>query len=216
MNWYLHVLKNYAVFRGRARRTEYWMYVLINMIFACVAVMLDNLLGIAIKNVGYGPIYIVYVLAIIIPSLSVGVRRLHDIGKSGSMMFLSFIPVIGAIWLWVLFMTDSKPGENEYGPNPKENQADSSKVIDLTNDSLIIFVAVWLLVSRLFWSLLHLINNQYYPAKGFIFAHNLIWAIIPVSLAFAVKNKVMKITFIILGVIYFLYDIFEAIMQFAK
>ena len=120
MNWYLAVLKNYAGFSGRARRKEYWMFVLFNMIFAIVAMILDNVLGIAMEGVGYGPIYGLYLLAIIIPSLAVAVRRLHDVGKSGWMILISLIPIVGAIWLLVLMVTDSNPGENEYGHNPKE------------------------------------------------------------------------------------------------
>ena len=120
MNWYLKVLKQYTDFSGRARRKEYWMFVLFNMIFAIVAMILDNILGIAMEGIGYGPIYGLYLLAMIIPSLAVGVRRLHDVGKSGWMMFIALIPLIGAIWLLVLMVTDSNPGENEYGHNPKE------------------------------------------------------------------------------------------------
>ena len=120
MNWYLKVMKQYADFKGRARRKEYWMFVLFNMIFAIVAIILDNMLGIAMKSIGYGPIYGIYLLAIIVPSLAVGVRRLHDIGKSGWMMFIALIPLVGGIWLIVLLATDGKPGSNEYGPNPKE------------------------------------------------------------------------------------------------
>jgi len=120
MNWYLKVLKQYADFNGRARRKEYWMFFLFNMIFAIIAMVLDNLLGIAMKGIGYGPLYGLYLLAIIIPSIAVGVRRLHDIGKSGWMMLISLIPLIGGIWLLVLFVTDGNPGENEYGANPKE------------------------------------------------------------------------------------------------
>lgn len=120
MNWYLAVLKNYAGFSGRARRKEYWMFVLFNMIFGIIAMILDNVLGIAMEGIGYGPIYGLYLLAIIIPSIAVGVRRLHDVGKSGWMMLITFIPLIGAIWLLVLFVTDGNPDENQYGANPKE------------------------------------------------------------------------------------------------
>jgi len=98
MNWYLKVLKNYAVFRGRARRKEYWMFVLFNIIFSIVAMILDNVFGTAIEDIGYGLIYILYVLAILIPGLAVAVRRLHDVGKSGWMIFISLIPLIGTIW----------------------------------------------------------------------------------------------------------------------
>jgi len=120
MNWYLAVLKNYAGFSGRARRKEYWMFVLFNIIFAIAAMILDNIFGIAMKGVGYGPIYGLYLLAVIIPGLAVAVRRLHDVGKSGWMILISLIPIVGAIWLLILMVRDSNPGENKYGPNPKE------------------------------------------------------------------------------------------------
>ena len=120
MNWYLQVLKQYADFSGRARRKEYWMFVLFNMIFAIVAMILDNILGIAIDGVGYGPLYGLYALAVLIPGLAVSVRRLHDVGKSGWMILIALIPLIGSIWLLVLMVTDSNPGENQYGQNPKE------------------------------------------------------------------------------------------------
>lgn len=120
MKWWLTCMKKYVVFSGRARRKEYWMFVLFNVIFAIVAMILDNVLGIAIEGVGYGPLYGLYLLAMIIPSLAVAVRRLHDVGKSGWMILISLIPIIGAIWLLVLMVTDGNPGENQYGPNPKE------------------------------------------------------------------------------------------------
>jgi len=94
MNWYLKVLKQYADFSGRARRKEYWMFVLFNMIFAIVAMILDFVLGIAI---GYSPLYVLYALAMLIPGLAVAVRRLHDVGKSGWMTLIAFIPLIGSI-----------------------------------------------------------------------------------------------------------------------
>ena len=120
MNYYLKVLQNYATFSGRARRSEYWYFVLFNMIFAIVAVVLDNVIGTAIEGVGYGPIYGLYVLAVFLPGLAVAVRRLHDVGKSGWMFFIVLIPLIGAIWLLVLFCTDSQQGTNKWGANPKE------------------------------------------------------------------------------------------------
>jgi uncharacterized membrane protein YhaH (DUF805 family) len=119
MNWYLEVMKKYAVFSGRARRKEYWFFILFNMIFAIVAMIVDNVLGIAIEGLGYGPIYILYGLAILLPNLGVLVRRLHDVGKSGWFFFITFIPIVGAIWLLVLLCRDGVQGENQYGPNPK-------------------------------------------------------------------------------------------------
>ncbi len=123
MNWYLAVIKKYVEFSGRARRTEYWMFVLFNLIFGIVAMILDNVFGIAIEYVGYGPIYILYTLFVFLPGWSVAVRRLHDVGKSGWMILIGIIPIIGWIWLFVLAVSDSNPGENQYGPNPKEMTA---------------------------------------------------------------------------------------------
>lgn len=118
MNWYIEVLKKYTLFSGRARRQEYWMFVLFNMIFAIIAAIIDNAIGLAGPS-GYGPIYGIYILAVLLPSLAVGVRRLHDIGKSGWMILLSLIPIVGGIILIIYFVKDSQEGENEYGPNPK-------------------------------------------------------------------------------------------------
>lgn len=120
MNWYLTVLKKYAVFSGRARRKEYWMYVLFGVLFSVVAIILDNVLGLASEESGYGLIYVIYGLATMIPGLAVSVRRLHDTGKSGWYFLVSLIPLIGGIWLLILMATAGDTGENEYGADPKE------------------------------------------------------------------------------------------------
>jgi uncharacterized membrane protein YhaH (DUF805 family) len=114
MEWYLKVVKdNYANFKGRARRKEYWMFFLFNMIFVIVAAIIDYMLG------TFPLIYGIYLLGLIIPSLAVLVRRLHDVGKSGWWFFIALIPLIGTIWLLVLLCTDGNAGENSYGPSPK-------------------------------------------------------------------------------------------------
>jgi uncharacterized membrane protein YhaH (DUF805 family) len=114
MEWYLSVVKdNYANFNGRARRKEYWMFALFNMIFVLVVAIVDYILG------TFPLLYCIYLLAVAIPSLAVFVRRLHDIGKSGWWFFVWLIPIIGGIWLLVLLCTDGNPGENSYGPSPK-------------------------------------------------------------------------------------------------
>ena len=120
MKWYLKVLKQYADFNGRARRKEYWMFFLFNMIFGMIAMILDNIFGIAFGGIGYGPLYGLYTLAVFIPGLAVAIRRLHDVGKSGWMILINLIPIVGVIWFFVLLVTDSNPGENQYGQNPKE------------------------------------------------------------------------------------------------
>lgn len=122
MKWYLKVLKeHYADFKGRARRTEYWMFILFQILFGIAAMILDSLLGLSISpEVPYGWIYILYGLAMFLPGLAVAVRRLHDIGKSGWWYFIVIIPLVGPIWLLVLFCTDSEAGANKWGENPKQ------------------------------------------------------------------------------------------------
>jgi uncharacterized membrane protein YhaH (DUF805 family) len=123
MNWYLKVLTLYTQFSGRARRKEYWMFTLFNMIIAMILLLIDNALGLSFNylgnELGMGYLYWLYFLLTFLPGLAVMVRRLHDVGKSGWMFFIALVPIIGAIWLLVLFVKDSVSGENKYGPNPK-------------------------------------------------------------------------------------------------
>ena len=122
MEWYLKVVRdNYANFEGRARRKEYWMFVLFNILFAIatgiVGVILAKITGIEILAVVF---YAIYILAIIIPSIAVGVRRLHDTNKSGWLYLISLIPFVGGIILLVFFVTEGTQGDNDFGSDPKE------------------------------------------------------------------------------------------------
>ena len=118
MDYFLQALKNYAVFSGRARRKEYWMFMLFQMLFAFAAILADHLLGTAM-NGGGGAIYLLYTLALFIPGLAVAVRRLHDVDKSGWFLLIVLVPLVGMVWLLVLDCTEGKPGDNEYGSDPK-------------------------------------------------------------------------------------------------
>ncbi|MFJ8659967.1 DUF805 domain-containing protein [Streptomyces sp. NPDC093795] len=113
MNWYLDVLKKYAVFSGRARRKEYWMYILFNAIAAVVLMAVDFALS------TYPLLTAVYTLAVLVPSLAVTVRRLHDTGRSGWWYFIAFVPLVGGIILLVFTCSDSEGHDNAYGANPK-------------------------------------------------------------------------------------------------
>jgi len=117
MNYYFEVLKKYAVFSGRARRKEYWMFVLFNLIISLII----NLVT-AFVEVFFFLSYL-YILAVLIPIIAVAVRRLHDTNRSGWWWFIGFVPIIGSIILIVFLAQDSQPGENQYGPNPKEIKA---------------------------------------------------------------------------------------------
>ncbi|MFC8685251.1 DUF805 domain-containing protein [Brevibacillus porteri] len=116
MHWYTSVLKKYVAFEGRARRQEYWMFTLFNIIVSMVIALVDYLIG-------TGSILgMIYSLAVLLPSLSVTARRLHDTGRSGWWILISLIPFIGAIILLVFLCQDSQ-GDNKYGANPKTSQS---------------------------------------------------------------------------------------------
>ena len=119
MNWYLAVLKKYAVFSGRAQRKEYWMFFLFNIIIAILLGIIEVVIGIS-PDADESILANIYSLAILLPSLAVSVRRLHDIGRSGWWLLIGLIPLIGAIVLLVFAVQDGQPGPNQYGPNPKE------------------------------------------------------------------------------------------------
>jgi uncharacterized membrane protein YhaH (DUF805 family) len=105
MNWYLEVLKKYAEFNGRARRSEYWYFVLFNTIISFVLGIIGGMANTTILGT-------LYFLAILLPSIAVGVRRMHDVGKSG---WYVLIP----IYNFILACTEGDAGDNEYGPDPK-------------------------------------------------------------------------------------------------
>jgi uncharacterized membrane protein YhaH (DUF805 family) len=122
MNWYLEVLRKYAVFDGRARRQEYWMFTLIGAMLPVALVVLAAMLGTNMENTS-SMIIGAYYLAILLPSLAVAVRRLHDTGRSGWWLVVAVIPLIGSIALLIFTLQDSEQGTNQYGPNPKMSRA---------------------------------------------------------------------------------------------
>ena len=123
--------QNYVNFNGRAPRSAYWWVFLFNLIVAVIAAVLDQSLGMAYTmpgptgpiSLGYGPIYTIYVLAVLLPSLALSVRRLHDRDKSGWWFLLVFIPIIGAIILLIWFALPGTSGDNRFGANPLAGKA---------------------------------------------------------------------------------------------
>lgn len=114
MNWYLSVLKQYAVFSGRARRTEYWMFVLCNVIVMLLLGMVDKLIGGDNELISS-----IYSLAVLLPSLAVAARRLHDTDRSAWWLLLGLIPIIGTLVLIYFMVCNGQQGPNRFGDDPK-------------------------------------------------------------------------------------------------
>jgi len=124
--YFLDTIKNrYAKFDGRATRSEYWYFVLFYFILSIIAVLFDTIiinpmLGATPEQAGEGGfLQIILALGLLIPSIGLGIRRLHDIGKSGWWMLIGFIPIIGLLALIYFYVQDSQAGTNLYGSNPK-------------------------------------------------------------------------------------------------
>ena len=115
MSWYLSVWKNYAKFSGRARRKEFWMFALLNVVVIAVLAILPTVTDVA--ELMY--LYFAYALAVLVPGLAVTVRRLHDTGKSGLWYFIALVPFIGGLWLLVLLAGEGQREANAYGSDPK-------------------------------------------------------------------------------------------------
>ena len=116
-------VSKYADFGGRARRSEYWYFALFSLLVGIVTSIVDAIVGTDYGAGNGGLINTLVSLALLLPSLAVGVRRLHDTSRSGWWILIGIIPIIGWILLIVWFCTDSKPGENQFGPHPKNEMA---------------------------------------------------------------------------------------------
>ncbi|WP_239455599.1 DUF805 domain-containing protein [Flavobacterium ginsenosidimutans] len=133
IEWYkIAMFQNYANFSGRARRSEYWYFRLATGIlffaFAFLAIILSAILGPIVGLSIVGVLFFLYMLASIIPSLSVTVRRMHDLGKSGWTILVALIPFAGPIWMLVLLITEGEFGENYYGPDPKSTTEEIDEI----------------------------------------------------------------------------------------
>ena len=110
--------KNYANFSGRASRSEYWYFALFVFIGIVLLMIIDSVTGFYDSKANIGLFSTIFKLAIFIPQLAVSVRRLHDVDKSGWWWFIALIPIIGIIWLLVLYCTKGTEGENRFGSDP--------------------------------------------------------------------------------------------------
>ncbi|GAC1304747.1 MAG: DUF805 domain-containing protein [Vulcanimicrobiaceae bacterium] len=125
IDWYLKVVRQYAYFGGRAGRSEFWYFTLVNIAVSValqtVGALATAALGSVGSAIGYlcSGIALLYSLAVLVPSVAVGVRRLHDTGRSGWWILVSLVPVIGLLVLLYFYILDSAPEANRWGPSPK-------------------------------------------------------------------------------------------------
>ena len=124
MDWYKKVLSQYAVFTGRARRREFWMFTLVNAIIQTILSVIMNIfasMGVAAGVYFVYALLALYGLAVLVPSLAVAVRRMHDLGKGGGWIFISLIPIVGAIIFIIFCVKECEAQDNRFGANPKAN-----------------------------------------------------------------------------------------------
>ena len=141
MNWYLEVLKKYAVFDGRATRKEYWYFTLFNFLAFFALTMIDSVIGSFNPEIGIGLFGGIYSLAVLTPYLAVSVRRLHDTDRSGWWLLIELIPFIGSIVLLFFMVMDSQTSDNQYGLNPLPGNKGGSDLAIIVV-AVIVFVAV--------------------------------------------------------------------------
>lgn len=119
MSWYLAAVRKYAVFSGRARRMEYWMFSLVNLVIAFVLVIAQFSTNGVGRTSTLSLLFGLYWIAMFLPSFGVTVRRLHDTGRSGWWLLIGLVPLLGSIALLVFMVQEGTSGSNDYGPNPK-------------------------------------------------------------------------------------------------
>ncbi|MFA5750892.1 MAG: DUF805 domain-containing protein [Candidatus Paceibacterota bacterium] len=118
MHYYIEALKKYFVLKGRASLPEFWYFALFNFIIGLFLYILGKL----IFKTNINLIYYIYCLAVLLPSIAINIRRLHDIGKSGWTLLFQLLPIIGPIIIIVLNLMESEPGDNKYGPGKDSTQ----------------------------------------------------------------------------------------------
>lgn len=198
MKWFIKAFRQYADFSGRASRQEFWMFVLFNLLFAMawafVAGLLTGLLGDSFDHDSDRLIFMYKLIAIYyavtaVPAMAVGVRRLHDTGRSGWWMLIGLVPLVGGIWLIVLMCSDDNPGDNRYGSPPDGTTGNVPKY-DLRQKALMWLTAF--AVFSIYMCLLNLVDvfsNRWYTGTDQL---NMLLTLL--------GNFLVSVSFIIMGI----------------
>lgn len=117
MHWYVEVLRKYAIFNGRAHRSEFWYFFAFNVVIAVALAMIDAVIR-KITGIALSPLEMTYGLAVLVPGIAVSTRRLHDTNRSGWWLLLGLIPLVGLV-LFIFMLEEGMPSSNRYGPDPR-------------------------------------------------------------------------------------------------
>ena len=218
MHWFIYTLKKFADFNGRARRTEYWMFSLFNLIFLSTAIMLDHLIGWTASNIGFGPLYGFYTIALLVPSIAVTIRRLHDTGRVGWLVLIGLIPLIGPLWFLYAMGKEGDQGINQFGPDPKESTS-GDLVSEKYTDSALTFTILWIILTSLFYKVLPDISPEYFSQVWFLkisIVFNFVWSLLPILIAIAIRNKTMQAILFGIGAIYLVYGWIQLLIESSK
>ena len=197
MKWFIKAFRQYADFSGRASRQEFWMFVLFNLLFAMawafVAGLLTGLFGGSFDQesrlIFMYKLIAIYYAVTAVPAMAVGVRRLHDTGRSGWWMLIGLVPLVGGIWLIVLMCSDDNPGDNRYGSPPDGTTGNVPKY-DLRQKALMWLTAF--AVFSIYMCLLNLVDvfsNRWYTGTDQL---NMLLTLL--------GNFLVSVSFIIMGI----------------
>ena len=197
MKWFIKAFRQYADFSGRASRQEFWMFVLFNLLFAMawafVAGLLTGLFGDSFDQesrlIFMYKLIAIYYAVTAVPAMAVGVRRLHDTGRSGWWMLIGLVPLVGGIWLIVLMCSDDNPGDNRYGSPPDGTTGNVPKY-DLRQKALMWLTAF--AVFSIYMCLLNLVDvfsNRWYTGTDQL---NMLLTLL--------GNFLVSVSFIIMGI----------------
>lgn len=218
MTRYLLGFRNCVNFNGRISRKSYWLFILFGTIGFLITALIDNITGLAPEKLPCGLISLIYTILVFIPVLAATVRRLHDVNKNGILAMLAFIPVFGWIWLLALLVTETIALEDKSEAEQKENH-NGHKTKYLNADTIIIIAFGWMFFFRAFYAISLRYVPEFYSSVTFLVANKfigLIWACIPLALAFAIKEKPKRLILFIMGGIYLAYSLYTIILHLVK
>lgn len=213
--WFAHTFKQYASYRGRAGRFEYWNFQMWALLLLYVGAMIDLFSGLHFGELGAGVAYSLIALGFFLPRLMLAIRRMQDQNKSGWFVLVSLIPIAGPIWFLVLTLLPGTRGSNDHGPSPESEVALEGKRLGYV-DNVVMWAVIWVAVSGVIWGAIRLTGNfDYYESPTFELA-NILSAyasgLMVVALGAVMPDKTKRTALIVIGAVVLLWRIAEVLM----